>query len=496
MNGSYPVAGLLAVIVGVVALAAMPGAFATNWYPGENIKQGDYYRYNLCWTDWHNCTPIEIDFWVKNQTSDGNGWNLEMVAIDGSIIQKGMVSIGTDTPDPTYSDSNIADYSNVYKNTISWLDAFSSKTNQQTLGSPSWGRTGSVGGQSVTSMGQQPITVQAGTYQTWIIGWHKDVDNMIWIAPELSFPVKAIVYTDVTSGTPPPDYTLELLQVGNSPTEPSFMNVQSTATVGVNPNCPAPDMVNDATQGSATTDSGSMIISYRYSPSTPHIGCNMEWRLAFEKTFDQSQKYSGVQYDIFTVDSQGHQLDSVAQDSGRTSLFAPVGDDDLTIILKGTTPVSNMVIAALGTGPVGTSPDTSLAGMINLTVNTLPSFGGAPSQPSSAPTQVPTPTPQPSAPSQGNTTQPTVIPSWVKNNAKWWSQGQIGDDQFVQGIQYMIQQGIIQIPSTQQGAGNATQQIPAWIKNNAGWWASGQISDDQFVQGLQYMITSGIIKIH
>ncbi|SRR5579885_139384 len=476
---SFSTVVLLALTIIISTLTVTPNAFATTWYPGQNLKQGDYYRYNVCWTDWHNCTPLEIGFWVKNQTSDGNGWNLEMVARDGSIIQKGMVSIGTDTPDPTYSDSNIADYSNVYKNTIAWLDAFSSKTNAQTLGSPSWGRTGSVGGQSVGSFGQQSVTVQGGTYQTWILGWHKSVDNMIWVAPSLSFPVKAIVYTDVTSGTPPPDYTLELLQIGNSQTEPSFLNVQSTTQANVNPNCPTPDMVNDATQGSATTDSGSMIISYRFSPSTPHLGCTMEWRLSFEKTFDQTQKYSSTQYDIFTVNDQGHQIDSIAQDGGRTALFAPVGDDDLTIILKGTTPVTNFIIAVFGTGPAGSTPDTSLAGLIKIPVNTLPSFEGSTTQPSNPPP----------------TTQPTVIPAWVKNNAKWWSQGQIGDDQFVQGIQYMIQQGIIQIPSTQAGAGTGTQHIPAWIKNNAGWWASGQLPDDQFVQGLQYMITNGIIKL-
>ncbi|MDE1831720.1 MAG: hypothetical protein KGI02_05040 [Thaumarchaeota archaeon] len=472
---------MLASIITVGTLTVVPNAFATTWYPGEVLKQGDYYKYNVCWTDWHNCTPLEIDFWVKNQTSDGTGWNLEMLAIDGSTVQKGIVTIGTETPDPTYSDPNISDYSNVYKNTIAWLDAFSSKDNAQTFGSPSWGRTGSVGGQSVGSMGQQSVTVQAGTYQTWILGWHKDVDNMIWVAPNLAYPVKAIVYTDVTSGVPPPDYNLELLQQGNSPTEPSFLNIQSTAKLGANANCPAPDMVNDAAQATSTTDSGSMIVFYRYSPSTPHVGCPMEWRISFEKTFDQTQKYSNVQYDIYTVDNQGHQLDSVAQDAGSSSLFAPVGDDDRSIILKGTTPVTNVVIAALGTGPQGSTPDVSLAGSINITINTLPSFGG-----SASTTNPP-----------NNTSQTTVIPSWIKNNAKWWSQGQLGDDQFVQGLQYMIQHGIIQIP-TQTGstAASGTQQIPAWIKNNAGWWASGQIGDDQFVQGLQYMITNGIIKIN
>jgi hypothetical protein len=478
MIKSVSLAVLLVLTIGGGIFAVTPSAFATTWYPGEGIKQGDYYKYNVCWTDWNNCTPLEIDFWVKNQTSDGSGWNMEMLAIDGSIVQKGMVSIGTETPNPTYSDTNISDYANVYKNTIAWLDAFSSKDNAQTLGSPSWGRSASVGGQSVSSMGQQSVTVQGGTFQTWILGWHKDVDNQIWVDPNLSFPVKGIVYTDVTSGTPPPDFTLELLQIGNSSTEPSFFNVQSTTGPPVNPNCPAPDMVNDATQGSATTDSGSMIVTYRFSPSTPHIGCTMEWRLAFEKTFDQTQKYNEVQYDIFTVDNQGHQVDSIAQDGGRTALFAPVGDDDRKIVLKGTTPVTNFVIAALGTGPQGSAPDQSLAGLINFTVNTLPPFGNNG-----------TITPP-------NSTQSSVIPPWIKHNAGWWSSGQVGDQDFVKGIQWLIQNGIMHVPQAGSPITAGTQSIPPWVKNTAGWWSSGQVGDQDFVKGIQWLVSNGIIKIN
>ena len=37
--------------------------------------------------------------------------------------------------------------------------------------------------------------------------------------------------------------------------------------------------------------------------------------------------------------------------------------------------------------------------------------------------------------------------------------------------------------------------IPNWIKNNAGWWASGQISDTDFVSGIQYLIENGIISV-
>ncbi len=37
--------------------------------------------------------------------------------------------------------------------------------------------------------------------------------------------------------------------------------------------------------------------------------------------------------------------------------------------------------------------------------------------------------------------------------------------------------------------------IPAWIKNNAGWWADGSIDDSSFVQGIQFLIKEGIMKI-
>jgi Raf kinase inhibitor-like YbhB/YbcL family protein len=86
------------------------------------------------------------------------------------------------------------------------------------------------------------------------------------------------------------------------------------------------------------------------------------------------------------------------------------------------------------------------------------------------------------------------IPVWIKNNAKWWSEGQIGDDDFFKGIQYLIQSGIMKIPQTQT-VSSSSQQIPSWIKNNAGWWANGTISDNDFVKGIQYLVQENIIKI-
>jgi hypothetical protein len=86
------------------------------------------------------------------------------------------------------------------------------------------------------------------------------------------------------------------------------------------------------------------------------------------------------------------------------------------------------------------------------------------------------------------------IPSWIKNNAGWWSTDLIEDTDFVSGIQYLIKEGIMTIPQTQSGQ-STHQDIPSWIKNNAGWWADGLIEDTDFVSGIQYLITNGIMHV-
>lgn len=89
----------------------------------------------------------------------------------------------------------------------------------------------------------------------------------------------------------------------------------------------------------------------------------------------------------------------------------------------------------------------------------------------------------------------TKIPDWIKSNAGWWADGQIDDSSFVQGIQFLIKDGLMVIPATEQGASSDTNEIPDWIKQNARWWADGQIDDSSFVLGIQFLIKDGLMKI-
>jgi len=91
--------------------------------------------------------------------------------------------------------------------------------------------------------------------------------------------------------------------------------------------------------------------------------------------------------------------------------------------------------------------------------------------------------------------QDSGIPAWIKNNAGWWATDQIDDSSFLQGIQYLIKEGIMVIPSTETSESSGSDGIPTWIKNNAGWWADGQIDDGSFVSGIQWLVANGIIVV-
>ena len=53
----------------------------------------------------------------------------------------------------------------------------------------------------------------------------------------------------------------------------------------------------------------------------------------------------------------------------------------------------------------------------------------------------------------------------------------------------------VEFPLVVNRISSDSTSIPAWIKNNAGWWADGQIPDSAFVQGIQFLIKEGIIVI-
>ena len=88
------------------------------------------------------------------------------------------------------------------------------------------------------------------------------------------------------------------------------------------------------------------------------------------------------------------------------------------------------------------------------------------------------------------------LPIWIRTNTEWWAQGIIDDSEFVSGIQYLIKEGVVVIPETMKIEEEITSnEIPSWIKNNAEWWAQGLLTDHDFIKGIQFLVEQGIIEV-
>jgi len=88
------------------------------------------------------------------------------------------------------------------------------------------------------------------------------------------------------------------------------------------------------------------------------------------------------------------------------------------------------------------------------------------------------------------------IPTWIKNTAGWWSEDRIGNNDFVEGIQYLIEEDIIKIQPVERTGTGEGRNIPDWVKITTGWWANDLIPEDDFIRGMQYLIQEGIISFN
>jgi len=92
------------------------------------------------------------------------------------------------------------------------------------------------------------------------------------------------------------------------------------------------------------------------------------------------------------------------------------------------------------------------------------------------------------------------IPKWIKDNARGFAEDKISDKDFATGIAFMIKEEIIKVDNVKIDKDNDVVisddiKIPDWIQNNAKWWADGLISDQEFKSGIEYMVKEKIIDI-
>lgn len=85
------------------------------------------------------------------------------------------------------------------------------------------------------------------------------------------------------------------------------------------------------------------------------------------------------------------------------------------------------------------------------------------------------------------------IPDWIKNITMWWSLKQISDNDFVLGIGYLINKGIIVVPDEITSEEESEQSISSWLRESASLWSQGNLSDKEFFKSIQWLIDNGFI---
>jgi len=440
-----------------------------SWWVGEGLKKGDQFSYRMCHVDFRECSDFEMNIWIEGDISVGTEtkWLVQTVVYDRIYVIPGTMELGKIAPEPTGGSVELSKYRGAFKTSIVWLSAFANAYEPKEFSRPSWGKIANIGGQQIIPQEMQIITVPGGTFETALIAWRTGGEtSRVWVLDEFPFPIKAETFTHVSSGIPPPEYQFQLLDYKENVQTNPFAGIEAKLPDVVKEGCP---QNYDLVDVKRSTINFAYLLEVKYGPENPSSGCVIEWFINFKKVYNPTEFLNQVQYDILVVDENLTPIRSVAEEEGSGFLYSPSGQVHRNTIVTENGGTSHYVIWIYGLAPKNIVP-FSAPDYLQIDI---PISGKIPV--SSGPG--------------------LAIPDWIKNNARWWAGGQIGDSDFVTGIQFLINQDIMKIPPTAQGTGSGSDEIPGWIKNNAGWWADGLITDNDFVQGIQFLIENGIMKI-
>ncbi len=93
-----------------------------------------------------------------------------------------------------------------------------------------------------------------------------------------------------------------------------------------------------------------------------------------------------------------------------------------------------------------------------------------------------------------NDPTPAIIPSWIKTPVGYWVGEFTSDDEFVNAMQFLIDEGIIVVPPSSLNE-NSASEVPSWFKTTTGYWVDNRITDVQFITAIQWLINNGIIRV-
>ena len=190
----------LAILLGFFLVASsIQESFADEtWWLGENLEKEDYFSYELCYIDYNDCTPFQIEFWIEKKIEWDNEtrWLVQVVVYDEKKIISGDVEFGTLAAEPIDWTPELEPYVLAFKSSVSWLATFASENYPKNLplGSSDDNLTwNGIGKHQVLEVSDSEIIhVGSRSYDTVMIHWNfNNIEKKFWIADEFPFPIKA-----------------------------------------------------------------------------------------------------------------------------------------------------------------------------------------------------------------------------------------------------------------------------------------------------------------
>ena len=92
------------------------------------------------------------------------------------------------------------------------------------------------------------------------------------------------------------------------------------------------------------------------------------------------------------------------------------------------------------------------------------------------------------------------VPDWIRQNTAWWVQNKIDENTFLEGMKFLIKEEILIIPDDIGGQRNSVsyedgKKVPTWVSTTANWWTNGIIDDKTFLDSIQFLVKNRIINL-
>ena len=123
--------------------------------------------------------------------------------------------------------------------------------------------------------------------------------------------------------------------------------------------------------------------------------------------------------------------------------------------------------------------------------------------------------------------QEEILPIWLKTTAIWWGEDKISDQDFINALQYLVENKLLVIPEPEIskplcGPGLVLDEstdkcvihdkldtngifvdtideqqkiVVSWIKVSTLWWGQNKLSDQDFINTLQYLVENNVLTL-